>query len=255
MSLFLPLIQLFFYVVGFSSVFCCLLLRAFRLRQASDEYSSRSLLHVQLLPRFFTSNGFGSNMSFPSSGSVAAYLKPHENFNRTNFVRRDFRAKIQVNFNNMDNGARIPSNLGERRPFAASLVFKEHEQYSQRKKRDFVHVLLKRNKTFVTVTDVSGNKKTGASAGCLEDRKGQSRLSRYAAEATAEHVGRSARKMGLRSVVMKVKGVSFFKKKVILGWREGFRGERVRDQSPIMYIHDVTQLPHNGCRRPKQRRV
>lgn len=109
----------------------------------------------------------------------------------------------------------------------------------------------------MTVTDASGNRKTGASAGCLEDRKGRSRLSRYAAEATAEHVGRSARKMGLRSVVMKVKGVAFFKKKkkVILGFREGFRGERVRDQSPIMYIHDVTQLPHNGCRLPKQRRV
>ncbi|CAO2034903.1 unnamed protein product [Urochloa humidicola] len=149
-----------------------------------------------------------------------------------------------------------PLNLGGRIPFAASRMLNEREQYSQ-KKRDFVHVLLKKNKTFVTVTDASGNKKTGASAGCLEDRKGRSRLSRYAAEATAEHVGRSARKMGLRSVVMKVKGAAFFKKKkkVILGFREGFRGERVRDQSPIMYIHDVTQLPHNGCRLPKQRRV
>lgn len=66
-----------------------------------------------------------------------------------------------------------------------------------------------------------------------------------------------ARKMGLKSVVMKVKGSTYFKKKkrVILSWREGFRGERVRDQSPIMYIHDVTQLPHNGCRLPKKRRV
>lgn len=145
-----------------------------------------------------------------------------------------------------------PFNLGGR----FQHMFSEREQYSQ-KKRDFVHVLLKKNKTFVTVTDASGNKKTGASAGCLEDRKGRSRLSRYSAEATAEHVGRSARKMGLRSVVMKVKGISFFKKKkkVILGFREGFRGERVRDQSPIMYIHDVTQLPHNGCRLPKQRRI
>jgi hypothetical protein len=80
------------------------------------------------------------------------------------------------------------------------------------------------------VTDVRGNKKTGASAGCLEDRKGRSRLSKYAAEATAEHVGRAARKMGLKSVVMKVKGTTFFnkKKKVILSFREGFRGERVR---------------------------
>jgi len=122
----------------------------------------------------------------------------------------------------------------------------------------FVHVLLiKKKKIFVTVTDARGNKKTGASAGCLEERKGRSRLSRYAAEATAEHVGRSARKMGLKSVVMKVNGSTYFrkKKKVILSWRDGFRGEGVGKKSPIMYIHDVTQLPHNGCRLPKKRRV
>lgn len=134
-------------------------------------------------------------------------------------------------------------------------ISEEDEQCSRKKNRDFVRVLLIKNKTFVTVTDARGNKKTGASAGCLEE--GRSRLSRYAAEATAEHVGRSARKMGLKSVVMKVKGSTYFrkKKKVILSWREGFRGEGVGDQSPIMYIHDVTQLPHNGCRLPKKRRV
>ncbi|RLM98457.1 hypothetical protein C2845_PM06G01400 [Panicum miliaceum] len=115
---------------------------------------------------------------FPPSGSVAADLKSHQNFNRTNFVRHDFRAKTHVNFNNTDNGATMtaggerPFNLGELLHFSASRVIKEHEQYSQRKKTDFVHVLLKRNKTFVTVTEASGNKKTGASAGCLEDRKG-----------------------------------------------------------------------------------
>ncbi|RCV33499.1 hypothetical protein SEVIR_7G094900v4 [Setaria viridis] len=235
------------------------------LRQASDGYVTRRLLHGQLLPRCFTSDAFGPNKNFPPSGrDFAAEWKPHQNLNEFNFVRQNLRSNTQVNFNNADNGGTMsktaggekPSNLGGRFQFPASRMFSEREQYSQ-KKRDFIHVLLKKNKTFVTVTDASGNKKTGASAGCLEDRKGRSRLSRYAAEATAEHVGRSARKMGLRSVVMKVKGISFFKKKkkVILGFREGFRGERVRDQSPIMYIHDVTQLPHNGCRLPKQRRV
>nr|WMV85403.1 ribosomal protein S11 [Dendrobium huoshanense]WMV85435.1 ribosomal protein S11 [Dendrobium nobile]WMV85519.1 ribosomal protein S11 [Dendrobium officinale] len=137
-------------------------------------------------------------------------------------------------------------------------ISEEDEQCSRKKNINFVHVLLIKKKTFVTVTDAKGNKKTGASAGCLEERKGRSRLSRYAAEATAEHVGRSARKMGLKSVVMKVKGSTFFrkKKKVILSWREGFRGEGVgAKRSPIMYIHDVTQLSHNGCRLPKKRRV
>lgn len=136
-------------------------------------------------------------------------------------------------------------------------ILDEDEQNSRKKKTDFVHIFLNRKKTFVTVTDAMGNKKTGASAGSLEGRKGQSRLSRYAAEATAEHVGRTARKIGLKSVVMKVKGAAYFrkKKKVILSWREGFKGEGVGGKSRILSIHDVTQLPHNGCRLRKQRRV
>ncbi|VAH39311.1 unnamed protein product [Triticum turgidum subsp. durum] len=123
-----------------------------------------------------------------------------------------------------------------------------------RVKRDVLHVTLKGKKTFVTVTDVKGNRKAGASAGCLEDRKGRSRLARYAGEATGEHMGRVASKIGLKSVVVKVKGYSFFrkKKKVIMGFADGFRGERVRTPSPIMYVHDVTQLAHNGCRLPKK---
>uniref|UniRef100_A0A453DJJ8 30S ribosomal protein S11 n=1 Tax=Aegilops tauschii subsp. strangulata TaxID=200361 RepID=A0A453DJJ8_AEGTS len=115
-----------------------------------------------------------------------------------------------------------------------------------RVKRDVLHVTLKGKKTFVTVTDVKGNRKAGASAGCLEDRKGRSRLARYAGEATGEHMGRVASKIGLKSVIVKVKGYSFFrkKKKVIMGFADGFRGERVRTPSPIMHVHDVTQLAH-----------
>ena len=141
-------------------------------------------------------------------------------------------------------------------------ISEEDEQF-ERENKDFVHLPPIHNNTFVTVTDARGNKKTGASAGCLEEIKGGSRLSRYAAKATAEHVGRSARNLGMKSVVMKVKGSTYFRKKkaVILSWREGYtfaeckRSEGVGDQSQIMYIHDVTQLPHNGCRLPRKRRV
>uniref|UniRef100_A0A0E0FPG6 Ribosomal protein S11 n=1 Tax=Oryza nivara TaxID=4536 RepID=A0A0E0FPG6_ORYNI len=167
---------------------------------------------------------------------------------------QDYRANVPRSGDTMSRiaGGENPSYFG-----TPSHIFDEHKQSLVKGKRDFVHVLLKRNKTFVTVTDVRGNRKTGASAGCLEDKKGRSRLSKYAIEATAEHVGRAARKMGLKSMVMKVKGTVFFnkKKKVILSFREGFRGERVREQSPVVFIHDVTQLPHNGCQLPKQRLV
>ncbi|KAI7989778.1 hypothetical protein LOK49_LG13G02106 [Camellia lanceoleosa] len=121
---------------------------------------------------------------------------------------------------------------------------------------DIVHIKLLRNNTFVTVTDSKGNKKIGASSGCLSEMKGGPKLSRYAAEATAEHVGRLARNLGLKSVVMKVNGFTYFKKKkqAIVSFREGFTFSR-GDQNPIVYIEDTTRKPHNGCRLRKRRRV
>ncbi|GLJ24745.1 hypothetical protein SUGI_0473040 [Cryptomeria japonica] len=98
-----------------------------------------------------------------------------------------------------------------------------------------------------------GNKKLGASAGCLKEIQGGSRRrTKYAVEATAEHVGRSAKVLGMKSVVVRVKGSSYFgkKKAAVLSFRKGL-GPR----SNIMYIEDVTQLPHNGCRLPKRRRA
>ncbi|KAK9282802.1 hypothetical protein L1049_011024 [Liquidambar formosana] len=129
-------------------------------------------------------------------------------------------------------------------------------QYSVEQNADFVHIKLIRNNTFVTVTDSKGNKKIGASSGCLPEMKGGPKLSRYAAEATAEHVGRLARNLGLKSVVMKVKGFTYFKKKrqAIMSWREGYTYSR-GDVNPIVYIEDTTRRAHNGCRLPKRRRV
>ncbi|KAM5573711.1 small ribosomal subunit protein uS11m [Rosa sericea] len=121
---------------------------------------------------------------------------------------------------------------------------------------DVVHIKLMRNNTFVTVTDSKGNKKLGASAGSVPEMKGGAKLSRYAAEATAEHVGRMSRNFGLKSVVMRVKGFTYFKKKkqAILSWKDGFTNSRV-GQNPVIYIEDTTRKPHNGCRLRKKRRV
>ncbi|THG18303.1 hypothetical protein TEA_021604 [Camellia sinensis var. sinensis] len=105
---------------------------------------------------------------------------------------------------------------------------------------DIVHIKLLRNNTFVTVTDSKGNKKIGASSGCLSEMKGGPKLSRYAAEATAEHVGRLARNLGLKSVVMKVNGFTYFKKKkqAIVSFREGFTFSRESAQE-----HEVPKEP------------
>ncbi|KAK3038985.1 hypothetical protein RJ639_027470, partial [Escallonia herrerae] len=111
---------------------------------------------------------------------------------------------------------------------------------------------------FVTLTDSNGNRKVGASSGSLkdkaEDKSKVAKVSGYAAEATAEHIGRLAKKMELKSVVMKVNGFTFFKKKkqAVLSFREGYTNGR-GDANPIVYIEDTTRLPHNGCRLPKKR--
>ncbi|OMP11452.1 Ribosomal protein S11 [Corchorus olitorius] len=119
---------------------------------------------------------------------------------------------------------------------------------------DIVHINLKRNNSFVTVTDSKGNKKCGASNGQLSELKGGA--SRYAAEAIAEHVGRMARNMGVKSVVVRVKGFTHFRKKrhAIMSFREGFGNTR-SGQNPVVYIEDTTRRPHNGCRLPKKRRI
>lgn len=131
-------------------------------------------------------------------------------------------------------------------------------QYSvpnMEKNADIVHIKLMRNNSFVTVTDSKGNKKVGASAGLLSTMKGGPKVSRYSAEATAEHVGRLARNMGLKSVVVKLNGFTFFKRKkqAVLSFRDGYANSR-SDQNPIVYIEDTTRRAHNGCRLRKKRR-
>ncbi|XWS42357.1 hypothetical protein CRYUN_Cryun16bG0007600 [Craigia yunnanensis] len=142
---------------------------------------------------------------------------------------------------------------GDRRIIYRGSQFPQH---NVEQNADFVHIKLMRNNTFVTVTDSNGNKKCGASSGHLSELKGGTKVSRYAAEATTEHVGRLARNMGIKSVVIKVKGFTHFKKKrqAILSFREGFSTSRL-DKNPVVYIEDTTRRPHNGCRLPKKRRV
>ncbi|RDX57648.1 putative ribosomal protein S11, mitochondrial, partial [Mucuna pruriens] len=128
-------------------------------------------------------------------------------------------------------------------------------QYHYEQDADIVHIKMLRNNTFVTVTDSKGNVKLNGSAGSLKDLKSGQKLSRYAAEATAEVVGRRARGLGLKSVVMKVNGFTHFRRKrqAILSWREGYSADSRGDRNPIVYIEDTTRKPHNGCRLPKKR--
>ncbi|MED6113088.1 hypothetical protein PIB30_067675 [Stylosanthes scabra] len=123
---------------------------------------------------------------------------------------------------------------------------------------DYVHIKMLRNNTFVTVTDSKGNIKLSGSVGSVKEMKSGQKLARYAAEATAEVVGRRARGLGLKAVVMKVNGFTHFRRKrqAIMSWLEGFLDSRAdKSRNPVVHIEDTTRKPHNGCRLPKKRRI
>lgn len=187
-----------------------------------------------------------------------------ENVNANASPRLDFlRDKVNIN-SRSENNAEIGGNSrqmdfvrGARDEDEKSVMGGYlYNQYQHQNDADFVHIKMLRNNTFVTVTDSKGNVKLSGSAGSLKDLKSGQKLSRYAAEATAEVVGRRARGLGLKSVVMKVNGFTHFKRKknAILSWREGFTDSK-GDKNPIVYIEDTTRRAHNGCRLPKSRRI
>lgn len=102
------------------------------------------------------------------------------------------------------------------------------------------------NNTIVTVTDLTGNGLSWASAGSLGFR-GAKKSTPYAAQTTAETAARKAMDFGLREVHVFVKGPGVGRESAIRSL--GALGLSVKS------IRDVTPIPHNGCRPRKSRRV
>jgi small subunit ribosomal protein S11 len=102
------------------------------------------------------------------------------------------------------------------------------------------------NNTIVTVTDRMGNALAWASAGSL-GFKGAKKSTPFAAQSTAEAAVTKAKEFGLAEAHVYVKGPGIGTESAIRAL--GVLGVRVKS------IHDVTPIPHNGCRPQKKRRV
>ena len=102
------------------------------------------------------------------------------------------------------------------------------------------------NNTIVTVTDLTGNAVSWASAGGLGFR-GAKKSTPYADQTAAETAAKKAMDYGLREVNVYVKGPGVGRESAIRTL--GVLGLKVRS------IRDVTPIPHNGCRPRKTRRV
>ena len=102
------------------------------------------------------------------------------------------------------------------------------------------------NNTMVTLSDMSGNVLSWASAGQLGFR-GSRKSTPFAAQQAAEEAAKKAMEHGLKIVEVFVKGPG--------SGREAAIRSLQATGLEISSIKDVTPIPHNGCRPPKRRRV
>jgi small subunit ribosomal protein S11 len=109
-----------------------------------------------------------------------------------------------------------------------------------------VHIQSTFNNTIITITDMSGNTVSWASAGS-RGFKGSRKSTPFAAQLAAEEAARRAVEHGMKSVTVFVKGPGAGRESALRALAQaGLR---------VTMIRDVTPIPHNGCRPPKKRRV
>lgn len=112
--------------------------------------------------------------------------------------------------------------------------------------RGVAHVQATFNNTIVSITDPTGAVIGWSSAGKC-GFKGSRKSTAYAAQVVAQDACRQAMGHGLKEVEVRVKGPGSGRESAVRAMQAiGLE---------VTFIKDVTPVPHNGCRPPKQRRV
>lgn len=109
-----------------------------------------------------------------------------------------------------------------------------------------VHIQSTFNNTIITITDMTGNTISWATAGG-QGFKGSRKSTPFAAQLAAQDAAKKAMEHGMKNVEVYVKGPGSGRESALRALQAaGFT---------ILMIKDVTPVPHNGCRPPKRRRV
>ena len=109
-----------------------------------------------------------------------------------------------------------------------------------------VHIQSTFNNTIITITNLLGDTVSWASAGS-SGFKGTRKGTPFAAQTAAQQAALSALSNGMKNVEIVIKGQGSGRETAIRALQTaGFE---------ILSIHDITPVPHNGCRPPKRRRV
>ncbi len=126
----------------------------------------------------------------------------------------------------------------------------EVKKIKRSKKKTVVHGIIYVhagfNNTLVTVADLDGQTIAWSSSGTC-GFKGSKKATPYAAQMAAENAAEKAKAYGLEKADVYVKGVGN-------GREQALRG-LIAQGVEILKISDITPVPHNGCRKPRPRRV
>ncbi len=107
------------------------------------------------------------------------------------------------------------------------------------------HIHATFNNTIITITDKQGNVLCWSTAGKM-DFKGSRKSTPFAAQIASEDCAKSALDMGMKYIDVEVCGPGPGRDSAVRALNAA--GLEVSN------ITDVTPIPHNGCRPPKQRR-
>jgi small subunit ribosomal protein S11 len=108
------------------------------------------------------------------------------------------------------------------------------------------HILATFNNTIVSFTDPQGNVLAWSSTG-VAGFKGSRKSTPFAAKTATEDAVRKAKEHGIRQVEVQLKGPGTGREAAL----RAIAAEGIK----VTTIRDVTPIPHNGCKPPKQRRI
>lgn len=109
-----------------------------------------------------------------------------------------------------------------------------------------VYIQATSNNTLVSLTDSNGNLLAQSSAGALGNR-GAKKSTPFVAQQVVEAALKNIANFGVKKVGIYVKGAGNGREAAIRA--VGTAGVQV------LFIKDVSPIPHNGCRPPKARRL
>jgi small subunit ribosomal protein S11 len=112
--------------------------------------------------------------------------------------------------------------------------------------KGILHIQTTFNNTIITITNLTGDTISWASAGSA-GFKGARKSTPFAAQTAAEKVASEAANNGMKTVDIFLKGQGSGRETAI----RAMENARIE----ITSIEDITSVPHNGCRPPKRRRV